>query len=179
MLVQVEQVKRWSFRWSRSNAGASGGAGQTLELQVVQVEAAHRLLLPPNGTAVPLRERPLTHCFYHGSVRGLPESRAALSTLPRSKVSPCLTPVLHLSAPVLHLSYTCLTPVLHLSAPVCSCNNKYAPTAVTAGKVLLLNEVFSGKVVEVEGCRGGRAARAGRDSLACGPGRKVLWAGKK
>ncbi|KAK7901538.1 hypothetical protein WMY93_018307 [Mugilogobius chulae] len=36
--LQVEQVKRWSFRWSRSNAGASGGAGQTLELQVEQVK---------------------------------------------------------------------------------------------------------------------------------------------
>ncbi|KAK7880389.1 hypothetical protein WMY93_032979, partial [Mugilogobius chulae] len=33
--LQVVQVKRWSFRWCRSNAGASGGAGQTLELQVV------------------------------------------------------------------------------------------------------------------------------------------------
>ncbi|KAK7884101.1 hypothetical protein WMY93_027224 [Mugilogobius chulae] len=55
--AQVVQVKRWSFRWSRSNAGASGGAGQrwssgsrsnagasggagqTLELQVVQLVA--------------------------------------------------------------------------------------------------------------------------------------------
>ncbi|KAK7906758.1 hypothetical protein WMY93_015370 [Mugilogobius chulae] len=36
--LQVEQVKRWSFRWCRSNAGASGGAGQTLELQVEQVK---------------------------------------------------------------------------------------------------------------------------------------------
>lgn len=34
----------------------------------------------PNGTGVELPERPLTHCFYHGSVLGFSESRAALST---------------------------------------------------------------------------------------------------
>ncbi|XP_055358912.1 LOW QUALITY PROTEIN: disintegrin and metalloproteinase domain-containing protein 12 [Betta splendens] len=34
----------------------------------------------PNGTGVSVRADPVTHCFYHGSVRGFPQSRAALST---------------------------------------------------------------------------------------------------
>ncbi|KAF3839066.1 hypothetical protein F7725_017783, partial [Dissostichus mawsoni] len=34
----------------------------------------------PNGTGVSLRSDPVVHCFYHGSVRGYPESRVALST---------------------------------------------------------------------------------------------------
>ncbi|XP_073341530.1 disintegrin and metalloproteinase domain-containing protein 12 isoform X3 [Pagrus major] len=34
----------------------------------------------PNGTGVSVRANPVTHCFYHGSVRGFPQSRVALST---------------------------------------------------------------------------------------------------
>ncbi|KAJ4918073.1 hypothetical protein JOQ06_010006, partial [Pogonophryne albipinna] len=34
----------------------------------------------PNGTGESLRSDPVVHCFYHGSVRGYPESRVALST---------------------------------------------------------------------------------------------------
>uniref|UniRef100_A0A3P8XQZ2 ADAM metallopeptidase domain 15 n=1 Tax=Esox lucius TaxID=8010 RepID=A0A3P8XQZ2_ESOLU len=34
----------------------------------------------PNGTGVSLKESPVTHCYYHGSVRGFPQSRVALST---------------------------------------------------------------------------------------------------
>lgn len=34
----------------------------------------------PNGTGVFLPTDPLTHCFYHGRVRGFPRSRAAVST---------------------------------------------------------------------------------------------------
>nr|XP_033496697.1 disintegrin and metalloproteinase domain-containing protein 15 isoform X2 [Epinephelus lanceolatus] len=34
----------------------------------------------PNGTGVSVRADPVTHCYYHGSVRGFPQSRAALST---------------------------------------------------------------------------------------------------
>ncbi|XP_061097096.1 disintegrin and metalloproteinase domain-containing protein 15 isoform X2 [Conger conger] len=34
----------------------------------------------PNGTGVSLEDRLLVHCYYHGSVRGYPESRVALST---------------------------------------------------------------------------------------------------
>lgn len=34
----------------------------------------------PNGTGVSLKSDPVVHCFYHGSVRGYPESRVALST---------------------------------------------------------------------------------------------------
>ncbi|XP_055083610.1 disintegrin and metalloproteinase domain-containing protein 15 isoform X1 [Periophthalmus magnuspinnatus] len=57
-------------------------------LFILELEKNH-LLLPkqpsvfyylPNGTGVSLQEHPLTHCFYHGRVRGLPHSRAALST---------------------------------------------------------------------------------------------------
>ncbi|XP_020777924.1 disintegrin and metalloproteinase domain-containing protein 15 isoform X2 [Boleophthalmus pectinirostris] len=57
-------------------------------LLILELEKNH-LLLPkqpsvfyylPNGTGLSLQEHPVTHCFYHGRVRGLPESRAALST---------------------------------------------------------------------------------------------------
>ncbi|KAM4581533.1 disintegrin and metalloproteinase domain-containing protein 12 isoform 2-T2 [Odontesthes bonariensis] len=34
----------------------------------------------PNGTGVSVTADPVTHCYYHGSVRGFPQSRAALST---------------------------------------------------------------------------------------------------
>ncbi|XP_020361787.2 disintegrin and metalloproteinase domain-containing protein 15 isoform X2 [Oncorhynchus kisutch] len=34
----------------------------------------------PNGTGVSLEESTVTHCYYHGSVRGFPQSRVALST---------------------------------------------------------------------------------------------------
>ncbi|XP_039662124.1 disintegrin and metalloproteinase domain-containing protein 33-like, partial [Perca fluviatilis] len=34
----------------------------------------------PNGTGVSVRGSPVTHCYYHGSVRGFPRSRVALST---------------------------------------------------------------------------------------------------
>ncbi|XP_061553352.1 disintegrin and metalloproteinase domain-containing protein 12 isoform X8 [Phycodurus eques] len=34
----------------------------------------------PNGTGVSLTGDPVTHCYYHGNVRGFPSSRAAIST---------------------------------------------------------------------------------------------------
>ncbi|XP_056237595.1 disintegrin and metalloproteinase domain-containing protein 15 isoform X1 [Seriola aureovittata] len=34
----------------------------------------------PNGTGVSVKAHPVTHCYYHGSVRGFPQSRVALST---------------------------------------------------------------------------------------------------
>ncbi|XP_034021290.1 disintegrin and metalloproteinase domain-containing protein 15 isoform X2 [Thalassophryne amazonica] len=34
----------------------------------------------PNGTGVSMSAAPVTHCYYHGTVRGFPLSRAALST---------------------------------------------------------------------------------------------------
>ncbi|XP_029359202.1 disintegrin and metalloproteinase domain-containing protein 12 isoform X3 [Echeneis naucrates] len=34
----------------------------------------------PNGTGVSVNTDPVTHCYYHGSVRGFPRSRVALST---------------------------------------------------------------------------------------------------
>ncbi|XP_061573725.1 disintegrin and metalloproteinase domain-containing protein 15 isoform X6 [Cololabis saira] len=34
----------------------------------------------PNGTAVSLAAPAVTHCYYHGNIRGLPHSRVALST---------------------------------------------------------------------------------------------------
>ncbi|KAI4892414.1 hypothetical protein NFI96_019350 [Prochilodus magdalenae] len=34
----------------------------------------------PNGTGVSMEESPVAHCYYHGSVRGFPESRVAIST---------------------------------------------------------------------------------------------------
>ncbi|XP_054916947.1 LOW QUALITY PROTEIN: disintegrin and metalloproteinase domain-containing protein 15-like [Poeciliopsis prolifica] len=34
----------------------------------------------PNGTGVSLPAEPVTHCYYHGNIRGFPRSRAALST---------------------------------------------------------------------------------------------------
>ncbi|KAM3614198.1 uncharacterized protein V6R79_011330 [Siganus canaliculatus] len=34
----------------------------------------------PNGTAVSVTADPVTHCYYHGNVRGFPQSRVALST---------------------------------------------------------------------------------------------------
>ncbi|XP_041650103.1 disintegrin and metalloproteinase domain-containing protein 12 isoform X4 [Cheilinus undulatus] len=34
----------------------------------------------PNGTGVSVRAHPVTHCYYHGNVRGFPQSRVALST---------------------------------------------------------------------------------------------------
>ncbi|TRZ03092.1 hypothetical protein DNTS_029885, partial [Danionella cerebrum] len=34
----------------------------------------------PNGTGVSIKENLVTHCFYHGSVRGFPGSRVALSS---------------------------------------------------------------------------------------------------
>ncbi|KAM9852018.1 disintegrin and metalloproteinase domain-containing protein 12 [Aulostomus maculatus] len=34
----------------------------------------------PNGTGVSVSADPVTHCYYHGSVRGFPQSRVALST---------------------------------------------------------------------------------------------------
>ncbi|XP_034467400.1 disintegrin and metalloproteinase domain-containing protein 12 isoform X3 [Hippoglossus hippoglossus] len=34
----------------------------------------------PNGTGVSVTADPVTHCYYHGSVRGFPQSRVALST---------------------------------------------------------------------------------------------------
>ncbi|XP_030606048.1 disintegrin and metalloproteinase domain-containing protein 15 isoform X2 [Archocentrus centrarchus] len=34
----------------------------------------------PNGTGVSVTANPVTHCYYHGTVRGFPQSRVALST---------------------------------------------------------------------------------------------------
>ncbi|XP_057690452.1 disintegrin and metalloproteinase domain-containing protein 15 isoform X1 [Corythoichthys intestinalis] len=34
----------------------------------------------PNGTGVSLNDDPVTHCYYHGNVRGFPSSRVAIST---------------------------------------------------------------------------------------------------
>ncbi|XP_028254716.1 disintegrin and metalloproteinase domain-containing protein 12 isoform X2 [Parambassis ranga] len=34
----------------------------------------------PNGTGVSVTADPVTHCYYHGSVRGFPQSRVAVST---------------------------------------------------------------------------------------------------
>ncbi|XP_077455151.1 disintegrin and metalloproteinase domain-containing protein 12 isoform X2 [Stigmatopora argus] len=34
----------------------------------------------PNGTGVSLTDDPVTHCYYHGNVRGFPSSRVAIST---------------------------------------------------------------------------------------------------
>ncbi|XP_078143453.1 disintegrin and metalloproteinase domain-containing protein 12 [Centroberyx gerrardi] len=34
----------------------------------------------PNGTGVSVKADPLIHCYYHGSVRGFPQSRVAVST---------------------------------------------------------------------------------------------------
>ncbi|XP_031431696.1 disintegrin and metalloproteinase domain-containing protein 15 isoform X1 [Clupea harengus] len=34
----------------------------------------------PNGTGVAMEQSPVTHCYYHGSVQGFPQSRVALST---------------------------------------------------------------------------------------------------
>ncbi|XP_029957734.1 disintegrin and metalloproteinase domain-containing protein 15 isoform X2 [Salarias fasciatus] len=34
----------------------------------------------PNGTGVSVTADPVTHCYYHGNVRGFPQSRVALST---------------------------------------------------------------------------------------------------
>ncbi|XP_016380140.1 disintegrin and metalloproteinase domain-containing protein 12-like isoform X4 [Sinocyclocheilus rhinocerous] len=34
----------------------------------------------PNGTGVSMKESPVMHCYYHGSVQGFPQSRVALSS---------------------------------------------------------------------------------------------------
>uniref|UniRef100_A0A8C2C7W2 ADAM metallopeptidase domain 15 n=1 Tax=Cyprinus carpio TaxID=7962 RepID=A0A8C2C7W2_CYPCA len=34
----------------------------------------------PNGTGVSMKENPVIHCYYHGSVQGFPQSRVALSS---------------------------------------------------------------------------------------------------
>ncbi|KAM7421753.1 hypothetical protein PAMA_015744 [Pampus argenteus] len=34
----------------------------------------------PNGTGVSAKDNPVAHCYYHGSVRGFPQSRVAVST---------------------------------------------------------------------------------------------------
>ncbi|XP_050987770.1 disintegrin and metalloproteinase domain-containing protein 12 isoform X5 [Labeo rohita] len=34
----------------------------------------------PNGTGVSMKENPVMHCYYHGSVQGFPQSRVALSS---------------------------------------------------------------------------------------------------
>ncbi|XP_015260420.1 PREDICTED: disintegrin and metalloproteinase domain-containing protein 15-like, partial [Cyprinodon variegatus] len=58
------------------------------QLLLLDLEKNH-LLLPrppdlffylPNGTGVSAMADPVSHCYYHGSVRGFPRSRAALST---------------------------------------------------------------------------------------------------
>ncbi|XP_077431185.1 disintegrin and metalloproteinase domain-containing protein 12 isoform X2 [Vanacampus margaritifer] len=59
--------------------------GQVLVLELQK----NRDLLPkapnvffylPNGTGVSLTDEPVTHCYYHGNVRGFPSSRVAIST---------------------------------------------------------------------------------------------------
>ncbi|TMS01139.1 disintegrin and metalloproteinase domain-containing protein 15 isoform X2 [Larimichthys crocea] len=55
---------------------------------LLDLEKNHDLLPKPpnvfyylsNGTRVSVSSDPVTHCYYHGSVRGFPQSRAALST---------------------------------------------------------------------------------------------------
>ncbi|XP_075996477.1 disintegrin and metalloproteinase domain-containing protein 12, partial [Genypterus blacodes] len=55
---------------------------------ILDLEKNHDLLPKPpnvfyylsNGTGVSVNAPPVTHCYYHGSVRGFPQSRAALST---------------------------------------------------------------------------------------------------
>ncbi|XP_068426841.1 disintegrin and metalloproteinase domain-containing protein 12 isoform X3 [Clinocottus analis] len=57
-------------------------------LFLLDLEKNHDLLpKPPNvfyylpdGTGVSVRADPVTHCYYHGNIRGLPQSRVALST---------------------------------------------------------------------------------------------------
>ncbi|KAJ8005462.1 hypothetical protein DPEC_G00146890 [Dallia pectoralis] len=57
-------------------------------IYLLDLEKNHHLLLKPpnvfyylpNGTGVSLEESLVTHCYYHGSVRGFPQSRVALST---------------------------------------------------------------------------------------------------
>ncbi|XP_029928494.1 disintegrin and metalloproteinase domain-containing protein 15 [Myripristis murdjan] len=58
------------------------------ELFLLELEKNHDLLpKPPNvfyylpdGTGVSVTADPVTHCYYHGSVRGFPHSRVAVST---------------------------------------------------------------------------------------------------
>ncbi|XP_058503625.1 disintegrin and metalloproteinase domain-containing protein 15 isoform X1 [Solea solea] len=57
-------------------------------LFLLDLEKNHHLLRKPpnvffylsNGTGVSLKADPVTHCYYHGSIRGFPQSRVALST---------------------------------------------------------------------------------------------------
>ncbi|KAM4735971.1 disintegrin and metalloproteinase domain-containing protein 12 isoform 2-T2 [Anableps anableps] len=57
-------------------------------LLLLDLEKNHNLLPKPpsiifylpDGSRVSATAEPVTHCYYHGSVRGLPQSRAALST---------------------------------------------------------------------------------------------------
>ncbi|XP_024114097.1 disintegrin and metalloproteinase domain-containing protein 15 isoform X1 [Oryzias melastigma] len=57
-------------------------------LLVLDLEKNHQLLPKPpnvflylpNGTGVSLPADPVTHCYYHGNVRGFPQSRVAVST---------------------------------------------------------------------------------------------------
>ncbi|XP_069392822.1 disintegrin and metalloproteinase domain-containing protein 15 isoform X2 [Paralichthys olivaceus] len=58
------------------------------QLFLLDLEKNHNLLPKPpivfyylpNGTGVSVTADPVTHCYYHGSVRGFPQSRVALST---------------------------------------------------------------------------------------------------
>nr|XP_020474517.1 disintegrin and metalloproteinase domain-containing protein 15 isoform X3 [Monopterus albus] len=58
------------------------------QLFLLDLEKNHHLLPKPpnvfyylpNGTGVSVIADPVTHCYYHGSVRGFPQSRVALST---------------------------------------------------------------------------------------------------
>ncbi|XP_008321204.1 disintegrin and metalloproteinase domain-containing protein 15 isoform X2 [Cynoglossus semilaevis] len=83
-------------RQNLAEAFQSGGYNDTLQcglevrgqLFLLDLQKNHDLLPEPpnvfyylpNGTGVSVKAGPETHCYYHGSVRGFPESRAALST---------------------------------------------------------------------------------------------------
>ncbi|KAM4601161.1 disintegrin and metalloproteinase domain-containing protein 12 isoform 2-T2 [Polymixia lowei] len=68
----------------RLECGLQVGGG----LYLLDLEKNHDLLPKPpnvfyylpNGTGVSVEAEPVTHCYYHGAVRGFPQSRVALST---------------------------------------------------------------------------------------------------
>ncbi|XP_031697106.1 disintegrin and metalloproteinase domain-containing protein 15-like, partial [Anarrhichthys ocellatus] len=84
LLISKESIKHQDGHPDRLQCGLEVGG----RLFLLDLEKNHDLLPKPpnvfyylpNGTGVSMRADPVTHCYYHGNVRGYPQSRVALST---------------------------------------------------------------------------------------------------
>ncbi|KAM6935630.1 LOW QUALITY PROTEIN: uncharacterized protein adam15 [Lycodopsis pacificus] len=123
----------------------------------------------PNGTGVSMRADPVTHCYYHGNVRGYPQSRVALSTCSGLRDVHCgriqcrggrERPLLGTNTEILtttvrfnHSDLVCRGTFFHLGDDVSDPATVAQGTACSLGKACLNQKCQDVSVFKVDECR--------------------------